>query len=109
MPEAQTQLVRAEAEAARWSLLLALLASTLLLVLPVHGSTGSVTALSTALALALAARLLSRAPLAGRAAVRVDVSPDAPAADERCRRGSFRRQSSPDAPGRVLPRAPQPA
>jgi len=30
-----------------------------------------------------------------------------PAEDERCRRGAFRRQSQPDAPGRPLPRAPQ--
>ena len=27
--------------------------------------------------------------------------------DERCRRGAFRRQTQPDAPGRPLPRAPQ--
>lgn len=29
-----------------------------------------------------------------------------PAADERCRRGVFRRQSNPDTPGRPRPRAP---
>ena len=31
----------------------------------------------------------------------------APHPEERCRRGAFRRQSQPDAPGRALPRAPQ--
>ena len=101
--------MRWEAEAARCSLLTALVLSTLLVLLPAHGSTGSVTALSTALALALTASLLARAPGGRRTQLRVDASPDAPARDERCRRGSFRRQSSPDAPGRVLPRAPQPA
>jgi len=106
---AHTRGVRWEAETARCSLLLALVLSTLLVLLPVHGSAGSVTVLSTALAVALTASLLSRAPGGRRTPLRVDVSPDAPARDERCRRGSFRRQSSPDAPGRALPRAPQPA
>jgi hypothetical protein len=94
--------------ATRRALLLSCLVSALV-VLPVDGSTGSVTALSTALALALASGLLARAPRPSRVASRVEVSPDAPARDEKCRRGSFRRQTSPGAPGRVLPRAPQPA
>lgn len=67
------------------------------------------TALSAVLALALTTGLLlpatrSTVPAPGSAR-----SPDAPAADERCHRGVFRRQTSPDAPGRVRPRAPQPA
>ena len=99
--------MRWEAETARCSLLLALVLSTLLVLLPVHGSTSSITVLSSAVALALATALLSRAPGGRRTPLRADVSPDAPAPDERCRRGSFRRQSSPDAPGRMLPRAPQ--
>ena len=97
-------------ETARYHLVMAVVLSVLLVALPVHESSGSVTALTAALAVALTAGLLSRAPRSGRATPRVgDVSPDAPARDERCRRGSFRRQSSPDAPGRSLPRAPQPA
>ena len=96
-------------ESARWHLVTAAVLSALLTALPLPDQAGSVTALSTALAVALAAGLLSRGCRADARALRVDVSPDAPAPDERCRRGSFRRQSSPDAPGRVLPRAPQPA
>jgi hypothetical protein len=95
--------------ATRRILLLSCLVTALLVVLPVDGSAGSVTVLSTALALALSSGLLARAPRPGRLTFRVEVSPDAPARDEKCRRGSFRRQTHPGAPGRMLPRAPQPA
>jgi hypothetical protein len=94
--------------ATRRTLLLSCLVSALLVALPVDPS-GSVTVLSTALALALSSGLLARAPRTGRLVFRVEVSPDAPARDEKCRRGSFRRQTHPGAPGRVLPRAPQAA
>ena len=100
-------------ERVRLTLLVSVLASallaTLLVVLPEDGAPGSVTVLSAALALALSTALVSRAPLAHRSTLLADVSPDAPARDEKCRRGSFRRQSNPGAPGRVRPRAPQPA
>jgi hypothetical protein len=107
---AQTVAVRWVSElATRRALLLSCLFSALLVALPIDGSTGSVTVLSTALALALSTGLLVRAPLPGRLGFRVESSPDAPASDEKCRRGSFRRQTHPGAPGRMLPRAPQPA
>jgi hypothetical protein len=82
------------------------LLTALVATLPVDGP-GSVGALGAALALALAAGLLSparRMPLLAAGSTR---SPDAPGPDERCRGGVFRRQTSPDAPGRVRPRAPQ--
>jgi len=91
------------------SVLVSALLATLLVALPDDGAPGSVTVLSAALALALSTALVSRAPLARRSTLRADVSPDAPARDEKCRRGSFRRQRNPGAPGRVRPRAPQPA
>jgi hypothetical protein len=91
------------------SFLITALVSALFATLPVDGSTGSVTALSAALTISLASAFLARAPRPTRVPSRIEVSPDAPARDERCRRGSFRRQTSPAAPGRVLPRAPQPA
>jgi hypothetical protein len=95
--------------AVRRVLLLSLLLGAVFATLPVDGSTGSVTVLSAALTVALASAILARAPRPARVPSRIEVSPDAPARDERCRRGSFRRQTSPAAPGRVLPRAPQPA
>jgi hypothetical protein len=97
------------AEAARVTLLLSALVTTLLVLVPVTGPAESVTVLSAALVLALSSVLLSRAGEAGRPVLRVHVSPDAPARDERRRRGSFRRQSSPGVPGRPRPRAPQSA
>jgi hypothetical protein len=77
-------------------------------VLPADGA-GSATAVGAALALALASSLLLPAPRCTLPAPGSSRSPDAPGPDERCRRGVFRRQTSPDAPGRVRPRAPQPA
>lgn len=94
-------------ERVRLTVLVSALLATLLVVLPDDAAPGSVTVLSAALALALSTALVSRAPLARRAALWADVSLDAPARDEKCRRGSFRRQSNPGAPGRVRPRAPQ--
>ncbi len=93
--------------ATRAVLLAAVLSSLLTAVValaPLDGP-GSVGTLGAALA--LAAGLLARAhrvppPLTGSTR-----SPDAPGPEERCRGGVFRRQTSPDAPGRVLPRAPQ--
>jgi hypothetical protein len=96
-------------EATRRTLVLFFALGALLAALPVDGPTGSVSVLSTALALALTSGLLAQAPRTGRLTFRVEASPDAPARDEKCRRGSFRRQTQPGAPGRVLPRAPQPA
>ncbi|PZA18889.1 hypothetical protein, partial [Modestobacter versicolor] len=69
--------------ATRRALLLSCLLSALVLVIPVDGSAASVTALSAALTVALAAGLLTRAPRAAHVATRTEVSPDAPANDER--------------------------
>lgn len=91
----------------RGALLLSALFTALLVVLPAVGPAESVSVLSATVVLALSAALLSRAQADSRPALSASVSPDAPAQDERCRRGSFRRQSSPGVPGRVRPRAPQ--
>jgi hypothetical protein len=91
-----------------FSAVLSSLLTALLVTLPVDGP-GSVGALGAALALALAAGLLSPARRMALLATGSTRSPDAPRPDERCRRGVFRRQTSPDAPGRVRPRAPQTA
>jgi hypothetical protein len=95
--------------ATRAVLLAAVLSSLLAGLVAVAPADGPapVGVLGAALALALAAGLLARAhrvppPLTGSTR-----SPDAPGPEERCRGGVFRRQTSPDAPGRVLPRAPQ--
>ena len=106
---AHTVGVRWASEATQRTFVLSVALSALLVVLPVDGSSGSVTVLSTALALALSSGLLARAPHVRLPAFRLDVSPDAPAREEKCRRGTFRRQSNPCARGRVRPRAPQPA
>jgi len=94
------------------ALLLVAVLSSLLAALAATASLdgpGSVGAVGAALALALTAGLLTpghRMSLLESGATR---SPDAPGPEERCRGGVFRRQTSPDAPGRALPRAPQPA
>lgn len=101
----------ASAVATRALLLSAVLSSlltALLALVPVDGP-GPAGAIAAALALALAAGLLGRAHRTGLLLPGASRSPDAPRPDERCRRGVFRRQTSPDAPGRVLPRAPQAA
>jgi len=108
-PRAHTLPVRWVSEATRRTFALSVALSALLAVLPVDGSSGSVSVLSAALAVALSAGLLASARHVRLPALRGDVSPDAPARDEKCRRGTFRRQSNPCAPGRVRPRAPQPA
>lgn len=77
-------------------------------VLPLEGP-GSVTALGAVLALALSTGLLRPASRSTLPAPGASRSPDAPGPDERCHHGVFRRQTSPDAPGRVRPRAPQAA
>ena len=109
VPRAHTVRVRWVSEATRRTFALSVALSALLAVLPVDGPSGSVTVLSAALAVALAAGLLADARHVRLPAFRSDVSPDAPARDEKCRRGTVRRQSNPCAPGRVRPRAPQPA
>ncbi|MGU3437394.1 DUF6412 domain-containing protein [Actinomycetes bacterium M1A6_2h] len=85
----------------RWLLLIALPCAALFGAADVQGSVSllgavAVVALVAALVIHTAGHSLSIlfAPNAG------------PASDERCLRGSFRRQSSPDAPGRPQPRAP---
>ncbi len=75
-------------------------------VLPVDGP-APVTALSAVLALALSTGLLRPWSRSTLPAVGSRRSPDSPQPDERCHRGVFRRQTSPDAPGRPRPRAPQ--
>jgi hypothetical protein len=77
-------------------------------LLPVEGPAPA-TALGAVLAVALTTGLLlpsARSTLPAPGSTR---SPDAPRPDERCRSGVFRRSTSPDAPGRPRPRAPQPA
>jgi hypothetical protein len=99
----------ASAVATRALLLSAVLSSlltTLLALLPADGP-GPVGALSAVLALTLAAGLLFRSRRMTLLVTGPIRSPDATRPEERCRRGVFRRQTSPDAPGRVLPRAPQ--
>lgn len=97
--------------ATRAVLLAAALSSLLTAVVGVAAldGPGSVGTLGAALALALAAGLLAPAHRMSLIATGSTRSPDAPGPEERCRGGVFRRQTSPDAPGRVLPRAPQPA
>ena len=77
-------------------------------VLPVEGPAPA-TALSAVLALALSTSLLRPSARSTLPAPGSSRSPDAPRPDERCRSGVFRRATSPDAPGRPRPRAPQPA
>jgi uncharacterized protein DUF6412 len=103
----QTGDVRGGSWAVPRALVLSVALGTLLAVLPVDGSPGSVTVIGTALALTFSAGLLLRSPRVAPLASPFPRSPDAPARDECCRRGAFRRQSSPDAPGHVRPRAPQ--
>ncbi|SDP33601.1 hypothetical protein SAMN05660199_03651 [Klenkia soli] len=61
----------------------------------------------------LAAGLLAALVLGARRGTGIDARSAGPVhtprRDERCRRGSFRRQSHPRTPGRPLPRAPQAA
>ena len=95
--------------ATRRTLLLSCALSALLLVLPFDGSANSVTVVGAALAVAISAGLFARAARADVRTAAAGVSPDAPARDERCRHGAFRRQTNPNARGRVRPRAPQPA
>ena len=91
-----------------WVLTLVLLTSALL-ALPAPTSPASVATLGAALAVTLLAAAALHSGAAHLLPATWAVSPDAPAADERCRRGAFRRQTSPDARGRTRPRAPQPA
>jgi len=82
------------------------------LFLSVVGSSSgeSLTLISAAVVAALLVSMLHRnQQLLARASSQRAPSVTTPAEDERCRRGAFRRQSQPDAPGRPLPRAPQPA
>ncbi|WP_028932939.1 DUF6412 domain-containing protein [Pseudonocardia spinosispora] len=83
----------------------AALALVLVMLAAPHAD-GSVVVLGAAIATMLAAAWMLRSS-AGRTAVVEVGPPDRPSRDERCLRGSFRRQSSPDTPGRPrLPRAP---
>lgn len=86
------------------SLLLLLLPVIALLAVPPLGSSGSAAVLGTAIAVFVVAALAtsSKYELLQLCAV----SATGPSDDERCLRGAFRRQSSPDAPGRPQPRAP---
>lgn len=86
------------------SLLLLLLPFIALLAVPPLGSSGSAAVLGTAIAVFVVAALATSSKyelLQLRA-----VAATGPSDDERCLRGAFRRQSSPDAPGRPQPRAP---
>jgi hypothetical protein len=85
------------------------LATALVLAALDTSSSGSLATVTAAVAAALLVSMLHRTRLLARASAHRTPSVAAPSADERCRRGSFRRQSQADAPGRPLPRAPQPA
>ena len=82
----------------RWLLLIALPLLALSSVGDIHSSVVILGVVAIVAALALYTvgfdAVLRTAPTTG------------PSSDERCLRGSFRRQSSPDAPGRPQPRAP---
>ncbi|WP_092806463.1 DUF6412 domain-containing protein [Rhodococcus globerulus] len=86
------------------SLLMLLLPFIAMLATPPLGSSGSAAVVGTAIAVFVVAALATspRSELLQLFAR----SSSGPARDERCLRGSFRRQSSPDAPGRPQPRAP---
>ncbi|MDI9914977.1 hypothetical protein B2J88_00255 [Rhodococcus sp. SRB_17] len=86
------------------SLLLLLLPFIALLAAPPLSSSGSAAVLGTAIAVFVVAAL-SASPMYEALQLRA-VSSQGPSGDERCLRGAFRRQSSPDAPGRPQPRAP---
>ncbi|MCZ2831018.1 DUF6412 domain-containing protein [Modestobacter sp. VKM Ac-2986] len=81
--------------------------STLLLLVSDAGALPAAAAVTSTLALGLLATVLARAiPVVPR--VLADGPSTSPLArEERCRRGVFRRQVSPNAPGRIRPRAPQ--
>lgn len=68
-----------------------------------HADAGAV---SVALALLLLSSLVLVAAARDAVAVCTPAVAGGPARDERCLHGSFRHQSSPDAPGRPRPRAP---
>ncbi|MDI9898986.1 DUF6412 domain-containing protein [Rhodococcus sp. IEGM 1409] len=86
------------------SLLLLLLPFIALLAVPPLGSSGSAAVLGTAIAVFVVAALATSAKY--ELLQLCAVSATGPSDDERCLRGAFRRQSSPDAPGRPQPRAP---
>jgi hypothetical protein len=79
----------------------------LLVLVSDGGSLPGAAAVTTTLALTLLATVLARVAPVVPQVVTAGPSSDTPAREERCRRGVFRRQTSPDAPGRIRPRAPQ--
>jgi hypothetical protein len=85
-----------------------LLGVSALLALVTDGSAlPGAAAVTTTLALTLLATVLARVvPVVPQVRL-VGPSSGVPAREERCRRGVFRRQVSPNAPGRIRPRAPQ--
>ncbi|WP_188544092.1 DUF6412 domain-containing protein [Rhodococcoides trifolii] len=85
----------------RWLLLMALPLAALFGAADVQTSVGIVGAVAVA---ALVAALAFH--VAGQERSALFAPTTGPASDERCLHGSFRRQSSPDAPGRPQPRAP---
>ncbi len=87
--------------------LLAAVMTTLLpaLATPVHPWTIA----GAAVAAVLIASLVRLAPHRDSSSSERQAAIDATMRDEHCRRGAFRRQTHPAAPGRPLPRAPQPA
>ena len=87
------------------TLLLAL--GALLALVTDGGALPGAAAVTSTLALTLLATVLARvAPVVPQVATLGPPS-GTPARQERCRRGVFRRQVSPNAPGRIRPRAPQ--
>jgi hypothetical protein len=94
-----------------WGMLRALIAPAsplLSVILAVAVLPTAVNQHSVVAAVAVAAfAVLSCALILGRAALPSTVASSAgPVADTRCLRGAFRRQTSPDTPGRPRPRAP---
>lgn len=83
------------------------LAAALFLSADSTSSGESLTGVTAAVVAALLVSVLHRTRLLAQASSHRTPSVAAPSADERCRRGAFRRQSQADAPGRPLPRAPQ--
>ena len=81
--------------------------STLLLLVTDGGALPGAAVVTSTLAVTLLATVLARVVPVVPRVIAVGPSVGPLAREERCRRGVFRRQVSPDAPGRVRPRAPQ--
>ncbi|KAA0019457.1 DUF6412 domain-containing protein [Antrihabitans cavernicola] len=84
--------------------LFALLPALAFLLAPISDGNVAATAIGAAVALLVVAVVVTHG--SRRELLALFTSSTGPEHSERCLRGAFRRQSSPDAPGRPLPRAP---